>query len=181
MADVGTPTTHRGNREAVARLTAQTEGLEAETQRLDAELRRSRNDVAELDADNDALERRAARLADEKAELDKHLRRARRKLTDLSGESAELAAERARLSRRLAGLQIQINELDGPLRERVSAVNERLARRTSRMISSNTTSMAIEAVPYVGVAAIVGFTFMEVRDACLNSRRYPRDVAAAFR
>lgn len=28
--------------------------------------------------------------------------------------------------------------------------------------------MAIEAVPYVGAAAIVGLTFMEVRDACLT-------------
>jgi hypothetical protein len=168
MADVGTPTTHRRNREVLARLTAQTEVFEAEGQRLDAELRRARNEVVELGADNETLSLRAARLADEKAELDQHLRRARRELTDLSGESSELAAERARLGRRLANLEIQVNEFDGPLRERVSAVNERLARRTSRMISTNTSSMAIEAVPYVGVAAIVGFTIMEVRDACLT-------------
>jgi hypothetical protein len=168
VADVGTPTTHRGNREAVVRLTAQTEVFEAEAQRLDVELRRARNDVAELGADNETLNRRAARLAEEKAKLDQNLRRARRKLTDLSGETAELTAERARLSRRLANLEIQVNELDGPLRERVSAINERLARRTSRMISTNTSSMAIEAVPYVGAAAIVGLTFMEVRDACLT-------------
>ncbi|ABF64054.1 hypothetical protein TM1040_1321 [Ruegeria sp. TM1040] len=168
VADVGTPTTHRGNREAVVRLTAQTEVFEAEAQRLDAELRRARNEVVELSADNETLNRRAARLADEKAELDQNLRRARRELTNLSSETAELTAERVRLSRRLANLEIQVEELDGPLRERVSAINERLARRTSRMISTNTSSMAIEAVPYVGVAAIVGVTFMEVRDACLT-------------
>lgn len=168
VADVGTPTTHRGNREAVVRLTAQTEVFEAEAQRLDAELWRARNEVVELGADNETLNRRAARLADEKAELDHNLRRARRELTGLSGETAELSGERVRLSRRLANLEIQVNELDGPLRERVSAINERLARRTSRMISTNTSSMAIEAVPYVGAAAIVGLTFMEVRDACLT-------------
>ena len=168
VADVGTPTTHRGNREALVKLTAQTEVFEAEAQRLDAELRRARNEVVELGADNETLNRRAARLADEKAELDQSLRRARRELTDLSGETADLTAERARLSRRLSNLEVQVDELDGPLRERVSAINERLARRTSRMISTNTSSMAIEAVPYVGVAAIVGVTFMEVRDACLT-------------
>lgn len=168
VADVGSPTTHRGNREALVKLTAQTEVFEAEAQRLDAELRRARNEVVELSADNETLNLRAARLADEKAELDQNLRRARRELTDLSGETAELTAERARLSRRLANLEVQAGELDGPLRERVSAINERLARRTSRMISTNTSSMAIEAVPYIGVAAIVGVTFMEVRDACLT-------------
>jgi hypothetical protein len=168
VADVGTPTTHRGNREAVVRLTAQTEVFEAEAQRLDAELRRARNEVVEIGAENETLNRRAARLADETAELDQNLRRARRELTDLSGETTELTAERARLSRRLANLEIQVNEIDGPLRERVSAINERLARRTSRMIATNTSSMAIEAVPYAGAAAIVGVTFMEVRDACLT-------------
>ena len=49
-----------------------------------------------------------------------------------------------------------------------SEINERLAGRTSRMISTNLSSMPIEAVPYLGAAEIVGVTFMEVRDACLT-------------
>lgn len=126
VTDVGTATTHRRNREAVVRLATQTEKLEAEALRLNAELRRA------------------------------------------TSKSAELGTENARLSRRIANLEIQANEIDGPLRERVSAINDRLARRTSRMISTNTSSMAIEAVPYIGAAAIVGVTFMEVRDACLT-------------
>jgi len=36
------------------------------------------------------------------------------------------------------------------------------------MITTNMSSMAIEAMPYAGAAAIVGITFMEVRDACLT-------------
>jgi hypothetical protein len=168
VADVGTPTTHRGNREALARLTARTDVFEAEAQRLDADLRRARNELVELGDNNETLNRRSAALADEKAQLEQHLRRAQRELMDLSGESTELGAERARLSRRLASLEMQVNKLDGPLRDRVSAINERLAQRTSRMISTNMSSMAIEATPYVGAAAIVGITFMEVRDACLT-------------
>ncbi len=168
VANVGYPTTHSGHREAADRLTAQTRVLKAEAQGLDAELRRARNEVVELSADNETLKRRVVSLADEKTEIDQNLRLARRELTELSRKTTELTAERARLSRRLANLEIKIEELDGPIRERLSAINERLARRTSRMISTNTSSMAIEAVPYFGVAAIVGVTFVEVRDACLT-------------
>ena len=168
VADVRNPNTHRGNREALARLIAQTEVFEAKAERLDAELRRSRSEVVELGADNEKVNRRAVRLADENADLDQHLRRTRRELTELSGETLELTAERAHLSRRLAYLENQVNVLDVPLRKRVSEINGRLARRTSRMIAANMSSMAIEAIPYAGAAAIVGVTFMEVRDACLT-------------
>jgi hypothetical protein len=129
VADVAPPTTHRGNREVRARLTAQTDVFEAEAQRLDADLRRSKN------------------------------------------EAVELTAERARLNGRIAHLNgriIELEQLDRPTREIVSEINERLARRTSRMITTNMSSMAIEAMPYAGAAAIVGITFMEVRDACLT-------------
>jgi hypothetical protein len=83
----------------------------------------------------------------------------------------ELTAERARLNGRIAHLNgriIELEQLDRPTREIVSEINERLARRTSRMITTNMSSMAIEAMPYAGAAAIVGITFMEVRDACLT-------------
>jgi hypothetical protein len=136
VADVAPPTTHRGNREVRARLIAQTDVFEAEAQRLDSDLRRSKNEVVELTA-----------------------------------ERARLTAERARLNGRIAHLNgriIELEQLDRPTREIVSEINERLARRTSRMITTNMSSMAIEAMPYAGAAAIVGITFMEVRDACLT-------------
>ena len=129
VANVAPPTTHRGNREVRARLTAQTDVL-------DAELRRARNEVDEL---------AAARVR-------------------LNSQIDTLDTRIARLNGRI----IELEQLDRPTREIVSEINERLARRTSRMISTNLSSMAIEAVPYVGVAAIVGVTFMEVRDACMS-------------
>lgn len=168
VTSVGTPTTHRGNRETLARLTAQTDSLEAETQWLESEIRRSRQELAELTSENEALERRASSFASERAKLDQQLRGVRQELTEITSENAELTAERAQLSRRVADLEVQASEIDGRLRERVRVINDRLARRTSRAISTNMSSMAIEAVPYVGVAAIVGVTFMEVRDACLT-------------
>jgi hypothetical protein len=136
VADVAPPTTHRRNREVRARLTAQTDVFEAEAQRLDADLRRARNEVGELGADKEMLDRHVTRLT----------------------------VENDRLNRRI----IVLGQVDRPLRESVSEINERLARRTSRMISANLSSMAIEAMPYAGAAAIVGITFMEVRDACLT-------------
>lgn len=183
VTDVGAPRTHRGNRETTQSLKAQIEGLETNTQRLEENVRQSRTEIAELGADNEALERRAARLTRERAELDQQVQLARRELTDLGAENAELTADRVRLSRRLADFEATSaksgtvarryrsdlsDALDGPLREQVSDINERLARRTSRAISTNMSSMAVEAIPYVGAAAIVGVTFMEVRDACLT-------------
>lgn len=168
VTSVDTPTTHRGNRETLAKLTAQTETLESETQRLDSEMRRSRQELAELTIENEALESRATSLASERGKLDQQLRGVRQELSEITSENANLAAERAQLSRRVADLEVQASEIDGRLRERVRVINDRLARRTSRAISTNMSSMAIEAVPYVGVAAIVGVTFMEVRDACLT-------------
>jgi hypothetical protein len=129
VADVAPPTTHRRNREVRARLTAQTDVFEAEAQRLDADLRRARNEVGEL------------------------------------------TTERTRLNGRIAHLNgriVVLEQLDRPTREIVSEINERLARRTSRMIAANMSSMAIEALPYAGAAAIVSITFLEVRDACLT-------------
>jgi hypothetical protein len=129
VADVAPPTTHRRNREVRARLTAQTDVFEAEAQRLDADLRRARNEVGELTTERTRLNGRIARLN---------------------------------------GRIVVLEQLDRPTREIVSEINERLARRTSRMIATNMSSMAIEALPYAGAAAIVGITFLEVRDACLT-------------
>jgi uncharacterized protein YdbL (DUF1318 family) len=129
VADVAPPTTHRRNREVRARLTAQTDVFEAEAQRLDADLRRARNEVGELTTERTRLNGRIARLN---------------------------------------GRIVVLEQLDRPTREIVSEINERLARRTSRMIAANMSSMAIEALPYAGAAAIVSITFLEVRDACLT-------------
>lgn len=168
VTDVGSPTTLRGSREAIETLTAQTEDLEAKTQRLNSDISRTHDELAELGTENNALERRAASLASERAELDQQLRGVQKELTEITTENAELMDERARLSRRVADLEVQSGEMDGRFRERARAINDRLARRTSRTISTNMSSMAIEAVPYVGAAAIVGVTFMEVRDACFT-------------
>ena len=129
VGDVAPPTTHRGNREVRAILTAQIDSFEAEAQRLDADLWRARNEVGELTAERDRLNGRIARF-------------------------------NSRI--------VVLEQLDRPTREIVSEINERLARRTSRMIATNISSMAIEAVSYAGAADIVGITFMEVRDACLT-------------
>jgi hypothetical protein len=162
------PNTHRRNRDTIARLTAHADDLELEAQKLSTEFRLAQNEVAKLTSLNESLESRVSLAEVEKAQLDQRLRRTQRELTDLDSASSKLDAERNRLSRRLVDLEIQVNELEGPLRKRVIAVNERLAQRTSRMISTNLSSMAIEAVPYFGTAAIVGVTYLEVRDACLS-------------
>jgi uncharacterized protein YdbL (DUF1318 family) len=119
--------------------------------------RRNREVRARLTAQTDVFEAEAQRL-------DADLGRAQ-------NEVGELTTERTRLNGRIARLNgriVVLEQLDRPTREIVSEINERLARRTSRMIATNMSSMAIEALPYAGAAAIVGITFVEVRDACLT-------------
>ncbi|SFL71527.1 hypothetical protein SAMN04488004_15010 [Loktanella salsilacus] len=52
--------------------------------------------------------------------------------------------------------------------EKGTDITRRMTQRTTRGITANFGSMAAEAVPYVGIAVIIGVTFYEVRDACLT-------------
>ncbi|CAM4255998.1 hypothetical protein [Palleronia rufa] len=174
VADVGPPRTHRDSRDALETRLAQVERLEKKTgqletktrrieteaERLDGILQKSRAEVAELEADNAALKQRAGRLARAKADLDGELRRARQELANLGEDIAELTAARALLKGRLSDLEGRAEQVD--------EIGTRLARRTTRMISANMSAVAIEALPFVGLAAIAGMTFVEVRDACLT-------------
>ncbi|SHF92448.1 hypothetical protein SAMN05444339_12216 [Loktanella atrilutea] len=97
----------------------------------------------ELELENDDLKRRNADLNND----NRYLRRTRDTIrTDLANERA----------------------LREAITEKGTDITRRMTQRTSRSITANFGSMAAEAVPYVGIAAIVGVTFYEVRDACLT-------------
>lgn len=192
VADVGQPRTHSANRETVERLADRIDILEADRRRLDEDLRRTRRQIIEIGAENAKLERRAERLdadlrgtrqqmavmeadnarlerrtqqlARERADLDATLQQSRNDFAVLRAENAGLTDESSRLRRRVAELEA----LDGATLDQLADINERLARRTTRMISTNLSSMGAEALPVVGAGFIVGVTFMEVRDACLT-------------
>lgn len=166
VADIGQPTTHRGSRESLQRLSTEVDQLTRERQQLDEALQRARSNATDLRVDKSALERETRLLQQQKEDLDTRLRRVRVDLNRVAAENTELLAQRSVLNRRVADLEVQSDGLDRQVMERIQELNDRSARRTSRMITANVSSMAVEAVPYAGVAAIVGVTFLEVRDAC---------------
>lgn len=100
-------------------------------------------------------------------------RTARRKLT---GEVAELSGDLA--AERIASKKIrnQLTETTSDLvtyRGRRMAVNEAvdltangISKRAVKSSSRSITSMAGEAIPYVGTAVIVGVTALELKDLC---------------
>ena len=133
-------------------------------------------EVAELSSDL-VNERRINReLKGEVADLAGNLateRTARRKLTgEVTELSGDLAAERV-ASRKIRN---QLSESTSNLvtyRGKRMAVNEAvdrtangISKRAVKSSSRSITSMAGEAIPYVGTAVIVGVTTLELKDLC---------------
>ena len=109
----------------------------------DEQLRQLRQENADLEHRNANLDRRNADLDIDNREL----QRARNAI------STDLADERA---------------LRRAITEKGTDITRRMTQRTSRSITANFGSMAAEAVPYFGIAVVIGVTFYEVRDACLT-------------
>jgi hypothetical protein len=52
------------------------------------------------------------------------------------------------------------------LREAVTDTNGRIARRTAVAASRNASSVVAEAIPYLGIAAMLGVTAYDLKDSC---------------
>lgn len=114
---------------------------------------------ARLQADIDAANRRAARL---EADLAAAHRRA-----ELMTRERDLYRTRARdLDADLGRTRVRTERLTS----RIAATTARVTARMSVDVSRNVGSMAAEATPIVGAAAIVGVTAWEIVDACLTMR-----------
>ena len=55
-------------------------------------------------------------------------------------------------------------------KKRVAKLSKRIAKRTTRTAARNIASIPAEALPYVGVAVIVGVAGLEIRDACATMK-----------
>jgi hypothetical protein len=53
-------------------------------------------------------------------------------------------------------------------------LREKIAKRNIRNISVNLSSIGAEAIPMIGLATIVGVTFMDIRDACKDAQDLDR-------
>jgi len=111
----------------------------------------------DLKLDNDGLQVRNATLANrlDNAALDN------RRLNDEARLTAKTLAEN-RVSR-----------------ARAADITSGMAERTRRSIAKNFGSMAAETLPFIGAAAVVGFTAAEIYDAC-QSLRDVRELNALF-
>lgn len=94
-----------------------------------------------------------------------------RRNTDLGGRNADLDIDNRELRRARDAINTDLADeraIRRAITEKGGDITRRMTQRTSRSITANFGSMAAEAVPYVGIAVIVGVTFYEVRDACLT-------------
>ncbi|RVV98778.1 hypothetical protein EKE94_07715 [Mesobaculum littorinae] len=120
---------------------------------------RSKERAVQLEAANGKLEARVGRLEGEARDLDRQRRQLIARVDNLEGDIGRANARAARLTEESAAGSAKF-------RCRARDLNARIAGRTSRSITANVSSMSVEALPWVGGAAVLGVTFLEVRDAC---------------
>lgn len=98
------------------------------------------------------------------------------RIRDIEGDRVRLATRAGDLSRRNAGLVAEADvpkaRIDGDVavRRRAVGVTDRMSDRARHAAIRNVSEMGVEAVPSLGAAAIVGLTFLEVRDARAGMR-----------
>lgn len=85
---------------------------------------------------------------------------------NLASRADTLAAENARLATELENTRVTYRGDRMLAKEAVSDTSDRIASRVRTATARNTASMAGEALPFIGVAVIVGATAWEVHDAC---------------
>jgi Skp family chaperone for outer membrane proteins len=113
-------------------------------------------------------------------------REAKVKDKKMASMSDELTAK----DRRIASLSDEVTSLKKPkavsyrgqkwqLNEAVEDTAERVAKRTARGATRNVASVFAESVPVVGIAAVVGVTAWELKDAC-DTMKDLRELELAF-
>jgi len=109
------------------------------------------SDIADI-SDDLMYERRVKR------ELKAEVRGLTEKLALERSAKRQLQAELSETAARRASLRVK--------REAVDTITDRISRRTARSASRDVGSMVGEAIPYAGIAIIVGATTLELKDLC---------------
>lgn len=102
--------------------------------------------------------------------LKRHDRRLGRLGAEVTENKRLLASARRELARPPGDQMVRFRGQHVRLKDAVARTTDRVSTRAVKAATRNTASMAGEALPYVGVAVIVGVTALEVRDQCETIR-----------
>lgn len=90
-----------------------------------------------------------------------------RRVANLHNRNLALAKQNKALSNRLeTATHVNYRGRQVTVKKAVRQTTNRVARRTAIATTRNTASIAAEAIPYIGIAAILAATAMELNDAC---------------
>lgn len=146
----------------------QVEARTAQNARLTDDILANEAHIARLEEDIDVKHRKISSLTDEI-----EVRGAR--ISDLSDELRLKDARIARLGDELAGKaddavrysdSIIYRGSRRTLAEAVTDTNGRIAARTATAATRNASSVFAEAIPYLGIAAMLGVTAYDLKDSC---------------
>lgn len=124
-----------------------------------------------------AKDRKAAGLADDLAAREARILQLQDEVVAGQRQVTDLTDDLARQEAKLAGLQGELAELrkgkivkyrgrERLLSEAVEDTATRVSKRTAAGAARNAGSVAAEAIPFVGVAVIVGVTAWDLKDSC---------------
>ena len=127
---------------------------------------RGLSELDDLKIENGKLKSRLA-VGEEKLERSEEKLADAKKLVSRKNQAiSNLKSELARRPEAPGKGIVNYRQKDVTLKNAVADTNERLAERSNKMARREVSGMAAEAVPYVGAAAIVGLTALEVSDLC---------------
>lgn len=117
------------------------------------------------------------RLTGERDRLSKEVTRLSDDVAIREGKIAQLTDDIAVRDTRIATLSDEVVDLRRTgsvvyrgqrrlLTEAITDTNERIARRTAVAASRNASSVVAEAIPYLGIAAMLGVTAYDLKDSC---------------
>lgn len=129
----------------------------------------ARNRQLELDLENERG--RTIALQTERNALHGDLQESRSRLAAVQGELDAFQRENTLLSRQLSDVpRVTLNGVRMTQAEAIRQTMTSVGDRTRRTAIANLGSLAGEAVPFYGIAIIVGATGYELRSACQNMR-----------
>lgn len=146
----------------------QVEARDAQNARLTDDILENEAHIARLEEDIEVKKRKISSLSSEVelreskiAELSDDLRLKDTRIANLSDDAAKRADDAVRYSD-----TVLYRGSRQTLAEAVVDTNGRIAKRTATAATRNASSVFAEAIPYLGIAAMLGVTAYDLKDSC---------------
>jgi hypothetical protein len=156
----------RDENAAALRRISQLEPIQTEVEELRLQNRSASRVITSLQDENNVLATRIESIQSE-------LQDSRATQQRVSSQLDNLRAENQLLNNRAESLNSELDtsrNVQREIRGEVAAISTRMQQRSIRMVARNTSLIATESLPLIGVAAIFGGLALDINDTCEQMR-----------